>query len=166
MQPPRRLDLFQFVFEAGDAIADQAAIRLDLGFAGAADEAEAAALALQMGPGPHQARALIVEMREFDLQRAFLGLGAAAEDFQDQPGAIENLGAPGLLEVALLNRRQGAIHHHQFDLVPGDQADDFLDLALAEIGRRPDLADRRNQRIRDRQVDRPRKADGFLQPRL
>ena len=110
--------------------------------------------------------ALIVQMREFDLQRAFLGLGAAAEDFQDQPGAVEHLGVPGLLEVALLDRRQRAIHHHQFDLVPGDQADDLLDLALAEIGRGPDLADRRDQRIRDRQVDRARKPDGFLQPRL
>ena len=105
-------------------------------------------------------------MRQFDLQRAFLGLGAAAEDFEDQPGAVEHLGVPGLLEIALLDRRQRAIHHHQFDVVPGDEADDLLDLALAEIGRGPDLADRRDQRIRDRQIDGARQADGFLQPRL
>jgi len=61
-------------------------------------------------------------MRKFDLQRAFLGLGAAAEDFEDQPGAIENLGVPGLLEIALLDRRQRAIHHHQFDLVAGNES--------------------------------------------
>ena len=166
MQPPRRLDFLDFVLKARDALADQAAVGLDLGFAGPTHEAEAAALALQMGPRPHQAAALIIQMRQFDLQRAFLGLGAAAEDFQDQAGAVENLGVPGLLEIALLDRRQRAIHHHQFDVVPGDEPDDLLDLALAEIGRGPDLADRRDQRLRDREVDRARQADGFLQPRL
>ena len=48
MQLLRRLDFRQFVLEAGDAIANQAAIRLDLGLAGAAHEAEAAMLALLM----------------------------------------------------------------------------------------------------------------------
>ena len=166
MQPPRRLDLLDFVLKARDALADQAAIGFDLGFAGTAHEPETAALALQMGPRPHQAAALIIQMRQFDLQRAFLGLGAAAEDFEDQPGAVEDLGVPGLLEIALLDRRQRAIHHHQFDLVPGDEPDDLLDLALAEIGRGPDLADRRDQRLRDRQIDGARQTDGFLEPRL
>src|SRR4030081_2153396 len=55
-------------------------------------------------------------MREFNLQRAFPGLGAAAEDFQYQAGTVENLGVPGLLEIALLDRRQRAIHHHQFNV--------------------------------------------------
>lgn len=50
MQAPRRLDLLQIGFEPRDAVADHAAIRLDLGFAGAAHEAETAALAFQMGP--------------------------------------------------------------------------------------------------------------------
>ena len=166
MQPPRRLNLLDFVFQPADAIADQPAVGFDLRFAGAAHESKAAALAFQMGPGPHQTAALIIQMREFDLQRAFLGLGAAAEDFQDQAGAVEHLGVPGLLQIALLDRRQRAIHHHQFDLVPGDEADDFLDLALAEIGRGPDLADRRDDGFRDGQVDRAREAFGLLEPRL
>ncbi len=105
-------------------------------------------------------------MREFDLQRTFLGLGAAAEDFEDQSGAVENLGVPGLLQIALLDRRQRAIHHYQFDIVAGDQSDDLLDLALAEICRRPDLADRRDQRVRDREVNGARQTHGFLKPRL
>ena len=105
-------------------------------------------------------------MRELDLQRAFPGLGAAAEDFEDQSGAVENFRVPGFLKVALLDRRQRAIHHHQFDLVPGDEADDLLDLALAEIGGWPDLTDRRDQRLRDRQIDGTRQTHGFLKPCL
>ena len=119
-----------------------------------------------MGPGPHQSAALVVQMRQLDLQRAFLGLGAAAEDFQDQTCAVENLGIPRLLEIALLDRRQRAIHHHQFDVVARDQAGDLLDLALAEIGRRPDLADGCNQHVSDREVDGARKARRFLEPGL
>ena len=105
-------------------------------------------------------------MRELDLERAFPGLGAAAEDFQNQSGTVEHLGVPGLLEIALLDRRQRAIHHHKFDLVPGDQSDDLLDFALAEIGRGTDLVDRSDQRIRDRKIDGARETDGLLQPRL
>src|SRR6202035_2489160 len=98
-------------------------------------------------------------MRQSDLQRAFPRLGAAAEDFENEAGTIKNLGVPGLLEIALLDWRQRAIHHHAFDVVRGDETDDLLDLALAEIGRGTDLADRRDQRLRDHEVDRARKAN-------
>src|SRR5260370_16532775 len=94
-------------------------------------------------------------MRELDLQRAFLGLGAAAEDFQDQSCAVENLGVPGLLEIALLDRRKCAIHHHKFDVMSGDETCDLLDLALAGIGRRTDLADRPVPRIPYRYITAP-----------
>jgi len=105
-------------------------------------------------------------VRELDLQCAFFGLGAAAEDFEDQSGAVQNLCVPSFLKIALLDRRQRAIHHHQFDRVPGDESDDLLDLALAKIGRGPDLTDRRDQRLGDRQIDGARQTRGFLKPRF
>ena len=102
-------------------------------------------------------------MRQLDLQRALLGLGAAAEDFQDEPGAIQHLCAPRLLEIALLDRRQRAIHHHEFDTIALDEAEYLLDLALAEIRRWPDLRDRRDQGVDHRQVDGARQPFGFIQ---
>ena len=99
-----------------DALADQAAVGLDLGFAGAAQKAEAAALALQMGPAPHQPRALIGQMRQLDLQPPFPGARAFAEDFQDQRGAVQHLGVPGLLQIALLHRRELGVDDDDFRL--------------------------------------------------
>ena len=100
------LHLLQLALDLDDAFADQAAVGFDLGFAGTAEEAEAAALAFQVGPASDQARALIGQMRELDLQPAFPRVRALAEDFQDQRRAVEHLGRPGLFQIALLHRRE------------------------------------------------------------
>ena len=102
-------------------------------------------------------------MRELDLQRAFPGAGAPAEDFQDQPGAVEHLGAPGLFQIALLHRRERAIHHHDAGLVAFDQAGDLLDLALADEGRGTDIAERHDAGRDHVEIDGAGEPDGLVE---
>ena len=85
-------DLLELLPELGHAVADQPAVGLDLGLAGAAEEAEAAALPLEVGPAPHQPARLIVEMGELDLQPALRGRRPLAEYLEDQAGAVDHLG--------------------------------------------------------------------------
>ena len=125
-------DLGELLLELDHLLVDGAAVGLLLGLAGAADEAEAAALPLEMGPGAHEAGALVGEGREVDLQHALAGGGAVGEDLEDETGAVQQLDLPGLLEVALLHRGDRAVDQDELDLLGLDAGAQLLDLALAE----------------------------------
>src|SRR5207253_5069565 len=94
MQGARALDVIELAPQMGDALADQAAVDFELALAGTAEKAEAAALAFEMGPRAHLPRALVRQCRQLHLQAALMGAGALAEDFEDQAGAIDDLGLP------------------------------------------------------------------------
>ncbi len=159
-------DGFELDLDLGNAVVDEAAVDFDLRFAGAADEAEAAALALEMGPAPHQAAALIREMRELDLETALARARAGAEDLEDQRRAVDDLAAPRLLEVALLRRRDRAVEHDEADIVRLHRLGDAQDGAFADVGRRHELRDAHGFLAEHCQLDRGRKAHRLIQPRL
>ena len=82
------LDLLQLLFGALDGGGDHAPVQLNLRLAGAAARADAAALALQMRPAAYQARAEVLQAREFDLQLAFVATRALGKYFQNQKSAV------------------------------------------------------------------------------
>ena len=159
--------LLQLLLQPHDAVADQPPVGLDLGFAGAAEEAEAAALPLQMGPGPHQAGALIVEMRQLDLQRAFARGRPLAEDVQDQAGAVDHLAGPGAFQVALLHRRQRGIDdRRRVTSCSAIASPCVATWPCAEQRRGAAGAQRQDRGVHDHEPDGGGEADRFGQPRL
>ena len=113
MQRARAAHLLELGANALDPVADDAPVGLDLGLAGTAQEAEAAALTLKVGPGAHEPALLIDEMGKLDLQASFPRARARAEDLENQSGAVEYLGTPRGLQIALLHRGERVIDDHE-----------------------------------------------------
>jgi len=132
MEPPSAPNLFKFLANPHEALVDQTSVGLDLGFTRATQEAEAATLAFKVSPGPNQPRSLILQMREFDLERPLLRRRAFTKDIQDQASAVDHLAAPGAFQIALLDRRQGGIDYHHLYLVQGYSLPLVFDLAFTE----------------------------------
>src|SRR4029450_4740975 len=162
MQLACALDLVELDLDARDALFDDAAIRFDLGLAGAAQEAEPAPLTLEMGPEAHQSALLTREMRKLDLQRSLARARAPSENFKDQSRAVDYFRVPRLLQIALLNRRKRTIHHHDRSGHAFCKPGDFIDLALADVGRGSNFTERHQSGFDDGQVDSARKPNGFL----
>src|SRR5581483_1831392 len=85
------------------SLSDQAAIGLELRFAGAA-HADSAFLTLQMRPAAYEPRAEMFELCELDLQLPFEAAGPLREDVENEAVPVEHPPAGELLQVALLAR--------------------------------------------------------------
>ena len=123
------LDLVEPLLHRLDALADHAAIKLDLRFTWTASIADAAALPLEVAPAPHQPGREVLQARQFDLQLAFVALCALAKNLQDQHRAVGHRHTEVPLKIALLRRRQGLIEQHRLGLMRFDQGLDLIGLA-------------------------------------
>ena len=152
--------------DALDPHVDHAPVSLDLGFTGAADESQTAALTLEVGPTAHEAAFLVQQMGEFDLQRALARLGTLTEDFEDQAGAVENLDRQFLLEIALLNRAETAIHDEKLDLFIMNQIFEFFQLSRPEQRAGPHDGDDVNPAVDNIEIEGRRQPGDLIQTRL
>src|SRR5262249_23510218 len=156
----------QIAADADDAVANQPAVDLQLRLAGAADEAEAAALPFQVSPRPHEPAALIGECGQLDLQLAFARAGPLAEDLEEQAAAVDDLAFPGPLEIALLHRRQRAVDEDEIDGLGGDQLPQGGNHPAPDERRRREAAQAHDVALHDGQIDGEREADRLGRPRL
>ena len=153
VQAARALYAIQRALQPVDSDANLAPVGLDLGLARPAHEAKAAALALQVGPGPNQAAPLVAERSELDLEAALPGARPCREDFEDERGAVDHLAVPGAFEIALLHRGERSIHDDQAQLVRGYRVRHRFHPAGAEQGRGPRLLHRHDGCFHDVEVD-------------
>ena len=149
-------DLVEPLLQLLHALAEQAAIELELRFARTAQADRAAALALQMRPAAHEARRHVLQLRELDLQLAFVRARALREDVEDQPGAIDDAALGELFEIALLHRRERAVDEDQIRVERLALLGELLGLAGADEVARVRPVDARGQRADDARAGRAR----------
>src|SRR5262249_30715710 len=105
------LDLIELVAELGDPIADPAAIELE-GALACTLAADAAAHAVAAAGALAQPGRQVPQARDLDLQPGLAGPGMAVADLEGHGAAIEDVGAGGALEVALLGRGEIVVDQH------------------------------------------------------
>ena len=131
--PPGLALLLDFLEPPGEhahALADEAAVGLELRLAGTA-HADTAFLPLEVGPAAHQARGDVFQLRELDFELAFEAAGALRENIENQAVSIEHAAAGELLEVALLARRERVIDQDDVGGVVFGDGPNFVGLAAA-----------------------------------
>ena len=126
------LDLLEPRVERLHALAEQAAVGFELGFAGTTIADATTALTLEVGPATHQARGDVFELRELHFELAFVAARALREDVEDQSRAIEHAALDELFEIAFLRGRQRVVEQHDVGVVLGGGVADFIRLAAAD----------------------------------
>jgi hypothetical protein len=118
-------------------------------FARAAARADAAALALQVRPAPHQSRRQVLQLGQFDLKLALVALCTRRKDVQDHRCAVGHRNTQHPLEIALLHRTEGLVEDHTVGRGTSHQRLDLVGLARPdEQGRIRRLAARGHARDR------------------
>lgn len=163
MQPARTTHLIKILAQTHKTLVDHAAIGLDLGFTRTAKKAEAATLALQMGPEPDKTRSLVFQMGKLDLQYAFARRSTGTEDIENEARTVENLAVHRLFEIALLAWRELGIDDHDLHVVLFHHLGKLLDLPLAKQGGRAHGPDGKHSLPDNHKADRRGEPDSLFQ---
>ena len=125
------IDDRQLLFEVRNFLLDDAAVGLDLGFAGAA-HADSALLALEVSPHARQAGQQVLVLGEFDLGAGVRGLGPCGKDVEDEVGAVHHLALKQSLDVFELRRTQFVVKNDEVNLFGVEVGLDFVHFSGTE----------------------------------
>ena len=118
-----------------DLLADEAPVGLELRLAGAS-RPDPAAGAREVGPQPREARQVVFERGELDLQAAFLRAGVTGEDVDDQRRPVQHLAVEERLEAPLLVRGKLVVDDQEVEVGGSLLVDQLGGSALAEVPHR------------------------------
>ena len=90
-------------------------------------------------PCPESRGKQVLQLRQFHLQTAFGGAGAAREDIENQLGAVDDLDAGGAFKIALLGGREIVIDDQDVGLRGFGEFLQFLDFSVAQQSGRIDV---------------------------
>ena len=124
--------------ELGNAGEDPATVRLELGLAGSAG-ADAGTETGHLSASPAEARKVIAEEGQLDLEGAFPARGVLGEDVEDESLAVDDVAFEDLLEVPLLSRAQVVVDDDDVDVEGGGRMGELGGFSRADEGRRVDL---------------------------
>jgi len=110
---PGAADFGELGFQIADGGADFTPVGLQFGFARASAYADASLLALELGIEVREARQQIGKLGQRNLQLAFAGLRALAEDVENELCAVNDAALERFFQVTGLHRREFAIHDHE-----------------------------------------------------
>jgi hypothetical protein len=98
----------------------------------------------------------VLQLRELDLQLAFVRARALRENIENEPGAIDDAALGELFEIAFLHRRKRAVDEDQIGVERLPLQGEFLGLAGADVVARVRPVDTRRQRADDARARRAR----------
>lgn len=88
----------------------------------------------QVRPHPHQAGQHVLQLRQFHLHARLMRAGVAAEDLQDQLGAVHHHDLQRLLHLGALGGRQVVVEDHHVRAADEHFSPRLLELARADEG--------------------------------
>src|ERR1700712_2304750 len=121
-------DLLQTPLDLAQANPQQTTVGFQLGFTRTA-QADTTALTFKVSPAANQARTHVLELRQFDLQLAFMSARALGEDVQDQARTIKHATLENAFEVAFLTGREDMIEDDNIGFFGLDEVTQLFDLA-------------------------------------
>ncbi|OPZ59314.1 MAG: hypothetical protein BWY87_01063 [Deltaproteobacteria bacterium ADurb.Bin510] len=130
-QRPLGADAPGFLFQPGYALLGAPAVDLQLGLPRALG-ADAACQSAQGRVLAHQARHVVLELGQLDLNLALAGTGPLGEDVQNQLGAVEHAQVADEADRLGLRRAEFGVDDQEVGFAQVGAAADLLELALAD----------------------------------
>jgi hypothetical protein len=103
--------------QLADFVVEHAPVEFDLLFTWPPAQTDTPLLSLKVRPTAHKTGRLVLHLSQFHLKLTLVAASTLGKNLEDQADSLDNLDAPDLLEIALLDGRQGVVKEHMINLL-------------------------------------------------